>query len=48
VLLAALDERRTSTPGLILGYGGATVREIRSGCSLVRELVREVAPRRPA
>jgi GntR family transcriptional regulator/MocR family aminotransferase len=48
VLLAALDECRTSTPGLILGYGGATVREIRSGCSLVHELVREAALRRPA
>jgi GntR family transcriptional regulator/MocR family aminotransferase len=43
VLLASLDERFSgmpSTHGLILGYGGATGPEIKSGCSLVRELVR--------
>jgi GntR family transcriptional regulator/MocR family aminotransferase len=42
VLLHALDDRYGGTPGvhgLVLGYGGATVSQIRSGCSLVRELV---------
>jgi GntR family transcriptional regulator/MocR family aminotransferase len=43
VLLASLEERHSRTPGiqgLVLGYGGATVPQIKSGCSLVRELVR--------
>ncbi|MGH3379998.1 MAG: PLP-dependent aminotransferase family protein [Actinoallomurus sp.] len=43
VLLASLEARFSGTPGvhgLVLGYGGATVPEITSGCSLVRELVR--------
>jgi GntR family transcriptional regulator / MocR family aminotransferase len=43
VLLASVEERFSGTPGvhgLVLGYGGATVPEIKSGCSLVRELVR--------
>jgi GntR family transcriptional regulator/MocR family aminotransferase len=42
VLLDSL-ERHSRTPGvqgLVLGYGGATVPQIMSGCSLVRELVR--------
>jgi GntR family transcriptional regulator/MocR family aminotransferase len=43
VLLDSLGERYARTPdahGLILGYGGATVSQIKTGCSLVRELVR--------
>src|SRR4051812_48712852 len=46
VLLATLHERYGGTPGvhgLVLGYGGATVAQVRSGCSLVRELVQETA-----
>jgi GntR family transcriptional regulator / MocR family aminotransferase len=46
VLLATLEERHAATPGvhgLVIGYGGATEPQIRSGCSLVRELVREAA-----
>jgi GntR family transcriptional regulator/MocR family aminotransferase len=46
VLLATLHERYGGTPGvhgLVLGYGGATVAQVRSGCSLVRELVQEAA-----
>jgi GntR family transcriptional regulator/MocR family aminotransferase len=42
VLLATLEERFSGTAtvhGLVLGYGGATVPELTSGCSLVRELV---------
>jgi GntR family transcriptional regulator/MocR family aminotransferase len=49
VLLASLDDRYGGTPGvhgLVLGYGGATVAQIRSGCSLVRELVQEPVRRR--
>ncbi|GAA4508462.1 PLP-dependent aminotransferase family protein [Actinoallomurus oryzae] len=48
VLLASLEERYASVQdvhGLILGYGGATVSQVRSGCSLVRELVREAVLR---
>ncbi|MFB9838470.1 aminotransferase-like domain-containing protein, partial [Actinoallomurus acaciae] len=44
VLLSSLEERYSTAPdvhGLVLGYGGATVSQVRSGCSLVRELVRE-------
>ncbi len=47
VLLSTLDDRYTGTPrvhGLVLGYGGATVPQIRSGCSLVRELVQDSHP----
>ncbi|MDN3359999.1 PLP-dependent aminotransferase family protein [Actinomadura sp. DC4] len=43
VLLSALDDRYAGVPGvhgLVLGYGGATVPQLRSGCSLVRRLVR--------
>jgi GntR family transcriptional regulator / MocR family aminotransferase len=43
VLLDSLEERYAGTPdvhGLVLGYGGATVADLRTGCSLVRELVR--------
>jgi GntR family transcriptional regulator/MocR family aminotransferase len=43
MLLASVEERFSGTPGvhgLVLGYGGATVPEIKSGCSLLRELVR--------
>ena len=50
VLLTALEDRYAGTPGahgLIVGYGGATVPQIRSGCSLVRELVGELV-REPA
>jgi GntR family transcriptional regulator/MocR family aminotransferase len=50
VLLASLEERYASTSGihgLVIGYGGATAAQIRSGCSLVRELVR-AAVREPA
>jgi GntR family transcriptional regulator / MocR family aminotransferase len=42
VLLATLEERYAVAPGvqgLVIGYGGATEPQIRSGCSLVRELV---------
>jgi GntR family transcriptional regulator / MocR family aminotransferase len=48
VLLASLADRYSTTPGvpgLVIGYGAATVAQIRSGCSLVRELVREAAAR---
>ncbi|WP_433174810.1 PLP-dependent aminotransferase family protein [Actinoallomurus sp. CA-150999] len=44
VLLATLDRRFDGPPavhGLELGYGSATLAQIRSGCSLVRALVRE-------
>jgi GntR family transcriptional regulator/MocR family aminotransferase len=47
VLLDSLEKRYATDPdahGLILGYGGATVAQVRSGCSLVRELVREATP----
>ena len=50
VLLDSLSDRYGGTPdvhGLVLGYGGATVAQIRSGCSLVRELAQEPARRRP-
>lgn len=45
VLVDSLEERYAGTPdahGLVLGYGGATVPQLRTGCSLVRELVRGV------
>ena len=47
VLLATLELRYAGPQhvhGLVIGYGGATVPRIRSGCSLVRELVRAAAP----
>jgi GntR family transcriptional regulator/MocR family aminotransferase len=46
VLLAALESRYAGPQrvhGLVIGYGGATVPQIKIGCSLVRELVRAVA-----
>jgi len=49
VLLATLNDRYGGEPGvhgLILGYGAATVAQIKSGCSLVRELVQEPVRRR--
>ena len=52
VLLATLESRYAGTPGahgLVIGYGGAALAQIRTGCSLVRELVREAASgREPA
>jgi GntR family transcriptional regulator / MocR family aminotransferase len=50
VLLAALDDRYSGPPGvrgLVIGYGAATVPQLRSGCSLVRELVRAERAREP-
>jgi GntR family transcriptional regulator/MocR family aminotransferase len=47
VLLEPLAERYGGTggiEGLVLGYGSATVSQIKSGCSLVRELVRTTKP----
>ncbi|GAA4632431.1 PLP-dependent aminotransferase family protein [Actinoallomurus vinaceus] len=44
VLLATLDRRFDGPPvvhGLEIGYGGATLAQVRSGCSLVRALVQE-------
>jgi GntR family transcriptional regulator / MocR family aminotransferase len=49
VLLATLEERyavASGVQGLVIGYGGATEPQIRSGCSLVRELV-QAAVREP-
>jgi GntR family transcriptional regulator/MocR family aminotransferase len=47
VLLVPLASRYAGPPrmhGLIIGYGGATVPQIKVGCSLVRELVGAAAP----
>ncbi|MCO6007037.1 PLP-dependent aminotransferase family protein [Actinoallomurus purpureus] len=44
VLLATLEQRFGGPPvvhGLEIGYGSATLAQVRSGCSLVRALVRE-------
>jgi GntR family transcriptional regulator / MocR family aminotransferase len=48
VLLASLDRYHAGPPdvhGLVIGYGGATLSQIRTSCALVRELAGEV-PRR--
>jgi GntR family transcriptional regulator / MocR family aminotransferase len=50
VLLAGLEDRYAGPAfvhGLVIGYGTASLPQIRTGCSLVRELVR-AADRRPA
>jgi GntR family transcriptional regulator / MocR family aminotransferase len=49
VLLASLADRYAGPPGkhgLVLGYGGATLTQVRSGCALVRELVGAPGSRR--
>jgi GntR family transcriptional regulator / MocR family aminotransferase len=51
VLLASVADRYAGPArvhGLVLGYGGATVPQIRTGCSLVRERARAGPSRRPA
>jgi GntR family transcriptional regulator / MocR family aminotransferase len=48
VLLTSLDSRYAGPPnvhGLVLGYGGATLSQVRTGCALVRELA-SASPRR--
>ena len=45
VLLTDLEERYAGPPrvhGLVLGYGNATLTQVKAGCSLVAELIREL------